>query len=617
MNIANLRIEMWKKNNDVNTILNLSGLELTELPKLPDNLEKLDCRYNKLSSLSNLPSLKWLDCRSNKLTDLSTLPTTLTTLYCNGNPLPKSLILPSNIQYTDYGKYSYNIFNNKKYNCKGENLTELPILNDDIEYLDCSDNQITELPLRLPSNLKYLYCQNNKLTRLPELPKSIICVNCCGNKIENYPEKGSIKEFYCDEDFKIFDLIKEEQEKVEQKEYKITEFEDEDNYNSLEDEENNSKTKLFSLSSIYGKDTFNEDLKESDELQFTYDQFIQSLEEIRSEIVKYSDNNQYIIDKIIPFFTKEKMESIISYYQHIINKSKLTYNKILSMFKYNYNEEQHIRKYLEKKDVQTIILNIIQKNVNIKENKNEDEDNYRTEKLNQFEDEDNYNTLDEVISEAKTIVDELEITDRIYVFSSMNDGNVKDIIEKFKIDFKDKLPTTSNKIVVEEENSITYDQFLKLLEPIRNAINEYSDNNEFVIDNISSFFTNNNIERYKRYFTYWKNLTYHRIVVCIERCGISHLVKYLHKTDVKNIIEKIITDYINKKKTKPDNNIPYEQPFNNVETEYVKDSIKISEPDEKLHSIPKSTNMDEISSLLREALKNKKEGQSFVFVYIK
>jgi Leucine-rich repeat (LRR) protein len=66
MQQAKLRIQQWIEKSDINIKLDLENLELTELPKLPDNLKYLTCSNNKLSSLPKLPTnLEFLNCSSN------------------------------------------------------------------------------------------------------------------------------------------------------------------------------------------------------------------------------------------------------------------------------------------------------------------------------------------------------------------------------------------------------------------------------------------------------------------------------------------------------------------------------------------------------------------------
>jgi len=98
------------------TFVNLSGLGLEVLPVWLlkfENLERLYCQYNKLTSLPEFPNLKILNCSNNEL----------------------------------------------------DSLPEYPKL----EMLNCSNNKLTTLP-EYPL-LSILECNNNRITSLPEQPK--------------------------------------------------------------------------------------------------------------------------------------------------------------------------------------------------------------------------------------------------------------------------------------------------------------------------------------------------------------------------------------------------------------------------------------------------------------
>lgn len=136
MEIAQQRIRDWTHG----TVLNLCGLELTELPPLPAGLQRLYC-YN------------------NRLTTLPELPAELERLWC---------------------------FNNQ--------LTILPNLPAGLQVLGCSNNNLTTLP-ELPDGLRELYCQGNHLRVLPTLPvglrrlddsNNLFSARRCGETIVNY-----------------------------------------------------------------------------------------------------------------------------------------------------------------------------------------------------------------------------------------------------------------------------------------------------------------------------------------------------------------------------------------------------------------------------------------------
>jgi len=72
------------------TILDISCMELTELPFWISECKKLkilNCGYNKLTQIDNLPqTLKELYYNNNKITQLDNLPETVNSLWCTQNP---------------------------------------------------------------------------------------------------------------------------------------------------------------------------------------------------------------------------------------------------------------------------------------------------------------------------------------------------------------------------------------------------------------------------------------------------------------------------------------------------------------------------------------------------
>jgi Leucine-rich repeat (LRR) protein len=82
-------------------------------------------------------------------------------------------------------------------------LKELPEWIDkcvNLQYLNCSDNQLTQLPENLPITLQILYCVNNQLTSLPEsFPTTLESLYCSGNQLTSLPESfpNSLRKLYC------------------------------------------------------------------------------------------------------------------------------------------------------------------------------------------------------------------------------------------------------------------------------------------------------------------------------------------------------------------------------------------------------------------------------------
>jgi len=145
------------------TFLNCSYNNFVELAELPISLTVLNCSHNNISSLQELPpSLTNLACNNNEITSISALPATLNTLSCNSNALTILPELPSSLMYLA---------------CTGNYLSELPELPNSLTELWCRHNSITSLP-ELPNALEILHCNDNKLTELPGLPNSLSVLMC-------------------------------------------------------------------------------------------------------------------------------------------------------------------------------------------------------------------------------------------------------------------------------------------------------------------------------------------------------------------------------------------------------------------------------------------------------
>jgi len=209
METANQRIRQWQQRGDTSISLDLSNLNLTNLPPLPNGLQILYCGNNQLtkitpssrrkpwdlsdSSLPDLPNtLQILYCGNNQLTSLPTLPTSLQKLYCNINQLINLPTLPNTLQELDcYINKLTSLpdlpINLQKLNCRDNKLNNLPPLPNSLQTLICRDNKLTSLPT-LPNSLKELYCEDNKLTNLPTLPNTLRELYCGDNKLTSLPD---------------------------------------------------------------------------------------------------------------------------------------------------------------------------------------------------------------------------------------------------------------------------------------------------------------------------------------------------------------------------------------------------------------------------------------------
>jgi Leucine-rich repeat (LRR) protein len=145
--VKELLIEWYPKKDKINEFL--QNLKINERGRV--EIEELDLSFCNLSGtlylLSLFEKIEVLNCFYNKLISLPELPDGLKRLDC-----------------------SYN------------QLTSLPELPNGLEELNCSDNKLTSLP-ELPNGLKRLSCYNNKLTSLPELPAGLQWLNCFHNPL--------------------------------------------------------------------------------------------------------------------------------------------------------------------------------------------------------------------------------------------------------------------------------------------------------------------------------------------------------------------------------------------------------------------------------------------------
>lgn len=152
--------------------LNVSNNNLSALPDLPEGIRDLTCASNMLTSLPSLPStLEMLDCSQNRLPELQDLPPTLTALNCSRNTLGRLPHLPDTLQ---------------SLNCSGNVITVLPELSDNLQILVCSGNRLDVLP-DLPASLQTLDCAGNDLIGFPFMPGSLQTLNCSNNELTGLP----------------------------------------------------------------------------------------------------------------------------------------------------------------------------------------------------------------------------------------------------------------------------------------------------------------------------------------------------------------------------------------------------------------------------------------------
>jgi Leucine-rich repeat (LRR) protein len=229
MTTAQQRIDKWLRDGNPKKWLNLSNLQLTELPPLAPTVRRLNCGNNKLTHLTNIPpSLQYLKCDRNYLVQFpSGLPTSLVFVHCADNTtlvnideLPDSvtyinmfacegvqhiLKLPSDLRILWFG-FAFTLKEIREFPPKlisvrimESQLVSLPILPLTLKELVVVQSCLTTLP-ELPHSLLYLDVPGNNLTELPSLPPNIICVsiqaNCMLRELGTIPD--SVKQLDTD-----------------------------------------------------------------------------------------------------------------------------------------------------------------------------------------------------------------------------------------------------------------------------------------------------------------------------------------------------------------------------------------------------------------------------------
>lgn len=181
------------------TTLDCSSNNITELSNLPTALTTLRCALNDLSSfdfskLSTLKNLEELDCSFNKMKELINLPTTLTTLRCVGNDLSSfdfsKLTTLKNLEKLDCSYNNLAVFdvpnlnNLKILDLSNNQLTRLSVSLSKLEELDCKNNQLTDLDVSSCRRLDDLDCRNNLLTQLSlQNNKALTIFHCESNRL--------------------------------------------------------------------------------------------------------------------------------------------------------------------------------------------------------------------------------------------------------------------------------------------------------------------------------------------------------------------------------------------------------------------------------------------------
>lgn len=176
--IAVARIKQWVMNNNSSALLDLSGLGLTRLPKLPPNVKLLSAENNQLrGSLILQDGIKVAFVGGNRLFSLSHRPASLESLFADFNPFPL---------------HDWALLGNEEENRSQvvDAITAWERLADRAEALDLRETNVFALPECIPDGVTVLNVANNpQLSRLPNhLPTSLKLVFASSESIEKFKE---------------------------------------------------------------------------------------------------------------------------------------------------------------------------------------------------------------------------------------------------------------------------------------------------------------------------------------------------------------------------------------------------------------------------------------------
>ena len=161
--------------------------QLTVLPTLPATLVRLNVSRNGIPQLPTLPmSLLYLNYSDNPIGSLPTLPTALYELVWDQNSTPILPILPNSLvilqcNSTDIDSLPSLPAGLQVLYCEADSLTFLPPLPAGLQVLDFAHNQLSSMPIDLPTQLNYLNMAKNYISTIPWLPLTLQQFNCSGN----------------------------------------------------------------------------------------------------------------------------------------------------------------------------------------------------------------------------------------------------------------------------------------------------------------------------------------------------------------------------------------------------------------------------------------------------
>jgi hypothetical protein len=153
--------------------LDLTALNITSLPPLPNTVRWLSASNTPITSLPALPpNIGYLNVDDTPVTSLPALPPNLHSLYAVNTQLTSLPELPNTLQILGVSN---------------TRLTSLPALPQSLHLLFAGNTRLTSLP-ELPPNLHLLFADHTPITSLPELPPNLQDLNVEGTPITSLPE---------------------------------------------------------------------------------------------------------------------------------------------------------------------------------------------------------------------------------------------------------------------------------------------------------------------------------------------------------------------------------------------------------------------------------------------
>lgn len=184
--------------------------------ELPDWIEFFDVSYNSIYEFYNgttydypLPSaLKILNTSFNKLNFLpDNMPKGLVALQVSNNSIKYIPALPKSVKIINAAFNTIKWFDQELPNLVQLNLSHNHLtyfrfdrLSENLQVLDLTENQLTEVDSDFPKNLKVLKLGFNRIKEIPKLPEELVHLDVHKNKLESLPDfPATLKYIDCSE----------------------------------------------------------------------------------------------------------------------------------------------------------------------------------------------------------------------------------------------------------------------------------------------------------------------------------------------------------------------------------------------------------------------------------